>query len=115
MADNCLFCKMVSGEIKPSLVYDDADVMAFNDINPQAPLHALVIPKRHITTLNDTTADDASLLGKLITTATRIAREAGVADGGYRVVMNCNADAGQSVFHIHLHVLGGRHMRWPPG
>jgi histidine triad (HIT) family protein len=115
MADNCLFCKMVSGDIKPSLVYDDADVMAFNDINPQAPLHALVIPKRHIATLNDTTADDASLLGKLITTATRIAREAGVADGGYRVVMNCNADAGQSVFHIHLHVLGGRHMRWPPG
>lgn len=115
MADNCLFCKMVSGEIKPSLVYDDADVMAFNDINPQAPLHALVIPKRHIATLNDTTTDDARLLGKLVTTATRIAREAGVADGGYRVVMNCNADAGQSVFHIHLHVLGGRHLRWPPG
>ncbi len=115
MADNCLFCKMVSGEIKPGLVYDDADVMAFNDLNPQAPLHALVIPKRHIATLNDTTADDANLLGKLMTTATRIAREAGVADGGYRVVMNCNADAGQSVFHIHLHVLGGRHMRWPPG
>jgi len=115
MAANCLFCKMVSGEIKPNLVYDDADVMAFNDINPQAPVHALVIPKRHIATLNDTTADDAGLLGKLMNTATQIAREAGVADGGYRVVMNCNPDAGQSVFHIHLHVLGGRHMRWPPG
>ena len=115
MAANCLFCKMVSGEIKPNLVYDDADVMAFNDINPQAPLHALVIPKRHIATLNDTTAADAALLGKLMHIATRIAREAGVAEGGYRTVMNCNADAGQSVFHIHLHVLGGRSMRWPPG
>jgi len=115
MAANCLFCKMVSGEIKPNLVYDDADVMAFNDINPQAPVHALVIPKRHIATLNDTTADDAGLLGKLMNTATQIARDAGVADGGYRLVMNCNPDAGQSVFHIHLHVLGGRRMHWPPG
>ena len=115
MADNCLFCKMVSGEIKPNLVYDDAEVMAFNDINPQAPLHALVIPKRHIATLNDTTEADAPLLGKLVHTATHIAREAGVAEGGYRLVMNCNADAGQSVFHIHLHVLGGRKLRWPPG
>lgn len=115
MADKCLFCKMVSGEIKPNLVYDDADVMAFNDINPQAPLHALVIPKRHIATLNDALPEDATLLGKLMHAATQIARDAGVAENGYRVVMNCNAAAGQSVFHIHLHVLGGRQMRWPPG
>lgn len=115
MADNCLFCKMVSGEIKPNLIYDDADVMAFNDINPQAPLHALVIPKRHIATLNDTRPEDAALLGKLMHAATQIARKADVAENGYRVVMNCNAAAGQSVFHIHLHVLGGRQMRWPPG
>ena len=115
MADNCLFCKMVSGEIKSAVIYDDPDVLAFNDINPQAPLHALVIPKRHIATLNDATANDAELLGKLMNVATRIAREAGVADGGYRVVMNCNADAGQSVFHINLHVLAGRRLRWPPG
>lgn len=115
MAHNCLFCKMVSGEIKPKLVYDDADVLAFHDINPQASLHALVIPKRHIATLNDTRPEDAALLGKLMHVATQIAREANVAESGYRVVMNCNADAGQSVFHIHLHVLGGRHLRWPPG
>lgn len=115
MADNCLFCKMVSGEIKPKVAYDDVEVMAFHDINPQAPLHALVIPKRHIATLNDATAHDAPLLGKLMQVATRLAREAGVADSGYRFVMNCNADAGQSVFHIHLHVLGGRRMHWPPG
>lgn len=115
MADKCLFCKMVSGEIKPNPVYDDAEVMAFNDINPQAPLHALVIPKRHIATLNDTRPEDAALLGKLMHVATLIARKANVAEDGYRVVMNCNAGAGQSVFHIHLHVLGGRHLRWPPG
>lgn len=115
MADNCLFCKMVSGEIKPNLVYDDTDVLAFNDINPQAPLHALVIPKRHVATLNDTRPEDAMLLGRLMHVATQIARKANVAQSGYRVVMNCNADAGQSVFHIHLHVLGGRPMRWPPG
>lgn len=115
MAANCLFCKMVSGEIRPDKVYEDADVLAFNDINPQSPLHALVIPKRHIATLNDVTADDGELLGKLLQAASVVARQAGVAESGYRTVMNCNADAGQSVFHIHLHVLGGRKLQWPPG
>lgn len=115
MVENCLFCRMVSGAIRPDTVYEDADLLAFKDINPRAPLHVLVIPKRHISTLNDTTSADAGLLGKMIHTATGLAHQAGVADNGYRLVMNCNADAGQSVFHIHLHVLGGRAMSWPPG
>ena len=115
MTADCLFCKMVSGQIKPSTVYEDNDVLAFKDINPQAPVHVLVIPKKHIATLNDLDASHAELTGKLIKAAAHIAKESGVAESGYRTVMNCNADAGQSVFHIHLHLLGGRSMRWPPG
>jgi len=115
MASDCLFCKMVSGAIKPATVYEDAQVLAFKDINPQAPLHVLVVPKRHIVTLNDLTPGDAGLVGKLFLAAAKVARDAGVAESGYRTVMNCNADAGQSVWHLHLHVLGGRAMRWPPG
>ena len=115
MSVECLFCKMVSGEIKPNTVYEDSDVLAFRDIHPQAPVHILVIPKKHIATLNDLNQRDEDLVGKLITTAARIAKESGVAESGYRTVMNCNADAGQSVFHVHLHLLGGRVMRWPPG
>ncbi|MCR4300394.1 MAG: histidine triad nucleotide-binding protein [Sulfuricaulis sp.] len=115
MTAECLFCKMVSGQIKPNTVYEDKDVLAFKDINPQAPLHVLVIPKRHIATLNDLADGDADLIGKLMKAAVRIAGESGLAKSGYRTVMNCNADAGQSVFHIHMHVLGGRNMHWPPG
>ncbi|BAV34554.1 HIT family hydrolase [Sulfuricaulis limicola] len=115
MTADCLFCKMVAGSIKPGTVYEDSDVLAFNDINPQAPVHVLVIPKQHIATLNDLDAGHATLTGKLIRAAAHIARETGIAEPGYRLVLNCNADAGQSVFHIHLHLLGGRHMRWPPG
>ena len=115
MSAECLFCKMVSGKIKPNTVYEDSDVLAFRDINPQAPVHILVIPKKHIATLNDLNQRDEGLVGKLITTAARIAKESGVAESGYRIVMNCNAEAGQSVFHVHLHLLGGRVMRWPPG
>jgi len=115
MATDCLFCKMVSGAIKPATVHEDDDVLAFKDINPQAPVHVLVISKRHIATLNDLKPADAALVGKLVLAAGKIARELGVADGGYRTVMNCNADAGQSVWHVHLHLLGGRVMRWPPG
>lgn len=115
MTADCLFCKMVSGSIKPSTVYEDSDVLAFNDINPQAPVHVLVVPKQHIATLNDLDADHIELTGKLVRTAAHIARETGIAEPGYRLVMNCNADAGQSVFHVHVHLLGGRHMRWPPG
>ncbi len=115
MATDCLFCKMVSGVIKPATVYEDDEVLAFKDINPQAPVHVLVIPKRHIATLNDLKPADAALVGKLVLVAGNIARTLDVADSGYRTVMNCNADAGQSVWHVHLHLLGGRVMRWPPG
>jgi histidine triad (HIT) family protein len=115
MVTDCLFCKMVSGAIQPDKVYENTDVLAFKDINPQAPLHVLVVPKKHISTLNDLRSEDEELVGKLILTATQVARDAGFAESGYRTVMNCNVDAGQSVYHIHLHVLGGRVMRWPPG
>ncbi len=112
---DCLFCKMASGAIKPDIVYQDDAVLAFRDINPQAPLHVLVIPKRHISTLNDLQETDGALIGKLYLAAKQIAAQEGVALRGYRTVMNCNAEAGQSVFHVHLHVLGGRPMHWPPG
>lgn len=115
MADDCLFCKMVAGEIKPDTLYEDDDILAFKDINPQAPVHFLVIPKQHITTLNDLNDDHAELIGRLHLVARDIAKTQGIADGGYRCVINCNADAGQSVWHVHLHVLGGRALTWPPG
>ncbi|MEW6218049.1 MAG: histidine triad nucleotide-binding protein [Thermodesulfobacteriota bacterium] len=112
---DCLFCKMVRGEIKPDVVLEDDQVLAFRDIRPQAPVHILVIPKRHIPTTNDLGAGDAALVGHLLLTAAAIARQEGIADSGYRTVLNCNADAGQEVFHIHLHLLGGRRLTWPPG
>jgi len=116
MAD-CLFCKMVSGEIKPDVVLENDDVLAFRDLNPQAPTHVLVIPKRHISTINDLAPGDSELIGKLYLGAKQVAEQAGIhgPEHGYRTVMNCNAEAGQSVFHLHLHVLGGRPMGWPPG
>jgi len=113
--DDCLFCKMITGEIKPDVIYEDDDVLAFRDINPQAPTHALVVPKRHISTINDLGNGDAELVGKLYLAAKQVAEKDGVAADGYRTVMNCNTMAGQTVFHIHLHVLGGRNMHWPPG
>ncbi len=112
---DCLFCKMVSGEIQPDTVYENDEVLAFRDINAQAPTHVLVIPKRHIATINDLNDDDAGLVGKLYLAAKQVAKQDGIADNGFRTVMNCNAGAGQTVFHIHLHVLGGRNMQWPPG
>jgi histidine triad (HIT) family protein len=112
---DCLFCKFVSGEIEPDKVYEDEHVLAFRDINPQAPTHILVIPKRHIATLNDLQAEDEALVGKLYLAAQKIAEDEGIAADGYRTVMNCNELAGQTVFHIHLHLLGGRGMAWPPG
>ncbi len=112
---DCLFCKMASGEIQPDVVYENDEVLAFRDINPQAPTHVLVIPRRHISTLNDLSEADAELVGKLFLAAKAVARIDGIAEAGYRTVMNCNAQAGQTVFHIHLHVLGGRAMHWPPG
>jgi len=112
---SCLFCRIASGEIPAAKVYEDDEVLAFNDINPQAPLHVLVIPKRHISTTNDLSTSDDGLVGTLVRRAAAIAREKGYADRGYRVVMNCNAEAGQTVFHIHLHLLAGRGLGWPPG
>lgn len=110
-----LFLKIIDREIPADIVYEDDDVLAFKDIKPQAPLHVLVIPKKHIRTLNDAGDEDEELLGKLMNTARKIARENDVAEEGYRVVMNCNRGAGQTVFHIHLHLLGGRSFSWPPG
>ena len=112
---DCLFCKIIAREIKGSIVYEDDRVLAFNDINPQAPTHVLVVPKRHIASLNDLTVDDDQIVGELTRRAAAIARERGISAGGYRTVFNTNRDAGQTVFHIHLHLLGGRGMGWPPG
>ncbi len=113
--DDCLFCKMISGEIKPDVLYEDDAVLAFRDINPQAPFHALIVPKRHISTLNDLQPEDAELMGRLHLAAKAVAAEAGIAEAGYRTLINCNEEGGQVVFHIHLHLLGGRRMGWPPG
>ena len=114
MAD-CLFCKIARREIPATLVYEDERVVAFNDINPQAPTHVLVVPKRHIASLNEVSTEDDRLLGELVRRASAIAAERGLSAGGYRTVFNTNRDAGQTVFHIHLHLLGGRTMAWPPG
>lgn len=109
----CLFCKMAGGEIKPDTVYEDDTVLAFRDIHPQAPVHILIIPKRHFATLND--IDDPLLAGRLLQTAVELAKEEGLAEEGYRTVINCNSHGGQAVYHLHLHLLGGRPMHWPPG
>jgi histidine triad (HIT) family protein len=114
MAD-CLFCKIIKREIPGSIVYEDDRVLAFHDVNPQAPTHILVIPKRHIESLNDLRDEDDRLIGELVRRAAAIAKERGISAGGFRAVLNTNRDAGQTVFHIHLHLLGGRSMAWPPG
>jgi len=111
----CIFCKMVSGEIQPDVVLESEDILAFRDLNPQAPVHILIIPKKHISTINDIEQEGAELIGKLYLAAKEIARKEGLAEPGYRTIMNCNADGGQAVYHIHLHLLGGRVMGWPPG
>ena len=112
---NCLFCKFVSGELKTDVVYETDKVFAFRDINPQAPSHVLIVPRNHIATINDLTAANADEIGNLYLAAKEIATEEGFSEDGYRVVMNCNAAAGQTVFHLHLHLLGGRNLTWPPG
>ena len=114
MAD-CLFCKIIERKIPSSIVYEDERVFAFNDINPQAPTHVLVIPKRHIESLNEISTEDDQIVGELVRRAAAIAKERGISAGGYRTVFNTNREAGQTVFHIHLHLLGGRSMHWPPG
>lgn len=112
---DCLFCKIVAGQIPAQIVYQDDRLIAFSDINPQAPTHLLVVPRRHIATLNELAGDDDALVGEMVRRAAALAAEHGHAGRGYRTVFNCNADAGQTVFHIHLHVLGGRALGWPPG
>jgi histidine triad (HIT) family protein len=111
----CLFCRIIAGEIPAKVVHQDDDLVAFEDINPQAPMHVLVVPRRHVATLNELSAGDDALVGRMIRRAAAIAASRGFADGGYRTVFNCNPDAGQPVFHVHLHVLGGRKLTWPPG
>jgi len=116
MADNdCLFCRILDGTVPSTRVYEDALCYAFDDINPQAPTHVQIIPRKHVATLNDLLAEDEPMVGHLVTVAARIARDRGIAENGYRSVLNCNRGAGQSVFHIHLHLLGGRSLGWPPG
>jgi len=112
---NCLFCKIIAGEIPGAIVHQDEELVAFRDIDPKAPLHVLIVPRRHIATLNDLTPAEDGLVGSMVRRAAAIAQEHGYSDSGYRTVFNCNAGAGQSVFHIHLHVLGGRGFHWPPG
>ena len=113
MADACLFCRIIRKEIPAKIVAENEDCFAFRDINPQAPVHILVVPRAHIRSVQDVT--DPTMIGKLTSMATDLARREGVADDGYRLVINTNADAGQTVFHLHLHLLGGRHLSWPPG
>ena len=112
---DCLFCRILAGETKGSIIHEDADLVAIADINPQAPLHVLIIPRRHIATLNDLAPSDDALVGSMFRAAASLAREHGYAERGYRTVFNCNREAGQSVFHIHLHLLAGRPLGWPPG
>ncbi len=112
---DCLFCKIVAGDIPADIVYRDDELVAFRDIDPKAPTHVLIIPRRHIATLNELTADDAALVGRMYLAAQRIAYDEGIAEAGYRTLFNCNRAGGQAVYHIHLHLLGGRQMLWPPG
>lgn len=112
---DCIFCKIVNGEIPAKLAYEDEQIIAFDDIDPKAPQHKLIVPREHINTINDLKAEHQALVGHMILSAQKIAKSIGVAEPGYRLVLNCNADGGQAVYHIHLHLLGGRTMGWPPG
>ncbi len=112
---NCLFCKIAAGEIPSSKVYEDEIVYAFRDIEPQAPVHILIIPKEHIASANELTEENASVVGHIFAVAVKIAKEEGIAEGGYRIVNNCGKDGGQTVGHLHFHMLGGRSLQWPPG
>ncbi|HET8912837.1 MAG TPA: histidine triad nucleotide-binding protein [Ktedonobacteraceae bacterium] len=113
--ENCLFCKIAAGEIPSNIVYSDPDIVAFADINPQAPHHILIIPRQHIGSMTDITPEDGPMLAKIFTVAQQLAHEQGLDERGYRFVTNVGPDAGQSVFHLHFHMLGGRHLKWPPG
>jgi histidine triad (HIT) family protein len=113
--EGCIFCKIVNRQIPSKIIYEDDQVVAFEDVNPQAPVHSLIVPKRHIATLADMGDEDYPLISHIFKIANRIARDKGISDRGFRVVVNCNGEAGQTVFHIHFHLLGGRQMHWPPG
>jgi len=115
MEAGCLFCRIVNGDLDADIVFENEWVSAFRDVNPQAPIHVLVVPKEHVATLNDLRGEHERMLSELMLAATRIARDQGVHESGYRLVVNCQEGAGQSVFHVHVHVLGGRPMNWPPG
>ena len=116
MAENdCLFCKIIAGEIPSAKVYEDDRVYAFRDISPEAPVHVLIVPKAHITSANDLNDENAAVVGHIFAVAAKIAKAEGIADGGYRIVNNCGEDGGQTVKHLHFHMLGGRSLAWPPG
>ncbi len=115
MADDCLFCRIVAGDLAATIVLETEHAIAFEDMNPQAPMHVLIVPRKHIATLNDVQPEDESTVGGLLAMARDIARARGLDGAGYRTVFNCNAAAGQTVFHLHLHLLGGRELSWPPG
>lgn len=115
MSSDCLFCKIANKEIKSEIVYEDDEIVAFKDINPKAPVHFLFIPKRHISSLNEIAESDADVLGKIFLRIKEMAKKYGIDESGYRTVLNCNKDAGQEVFHVHAHLLGGRKFTWPPG
>lgn len=112
---DCIFCKISEKKIPAKIIYEDDLVIAFEDVNPQSPVHTLVIPRKHISTNLDITEKDNALIGRMFQAANKIAKDKGIAERGFRLVMNCNRESGQTVFHIHLHILGGRHMHWPPG
>jgi histidine triad (HIT) family protein len=114
MAD-CLFCGIAEGRIKGNIVYQDDSVVAFKDIRPQAPVHVLIVPRKHVATILDLEKSDGAVTGQILSVAAKLAREQGIAESGFRVVVNSGPDAGQSVFHLHFHLLGGRHFSWPPG
>jgi histidine triad (HIT) family protein len=113
--ENCLFCKIADGQIPSKIAYQDQDVVAFADINPQAPHHVLLVPRRHIASMSDLTLEDGPILAKLFTTAQELAHQIGIAESGFRFLTNVGPDSGQSVFHLHFHLLGGRRLGWPPG
>ncbi len=112
---DCLFCKIINKEINSDILFEDDDVLAFKDINPQAPIHFLIVPKKHISTINDLQQEDEKITGKMILIAQSLAKQENIDEKGYRLVFNCNSEGGQAVYHIHLHLLGGRRMQWPPG
>lgn len=113
--NDCLFCKIIAGDIPSEKIYEDEYTYAFNDISPVAPIHVLIIPKKHISMINDVDEEDAEIMGRLFVAAQKISKQLGVADEGFRTVMNCGEAAGQTVFHVHMHLLAGRELTWPPG